>query len=382
MLHDYHKRAVNQPKNSINYLDNLYYSYTNYINAYLKQREYDSAKVWIDKGLESSLKNNNQSTYYSFILDQAFLNYITGNYKDSKNQYKSILQNSQAISPAVYYYLGKIASEEGEKSEAILYFKKTDSSYKATKNLISELRDNYKVLIDNARIKGDKVKQLEYLNKFFEVDSLLDAEKISTLNNYHEKIDIAHLESERKALEAEFNEQKSQNKAATWIIIIISVVSIVVLILNFRKSRIYKKRFEELMARNSETEEIAIPVIENKSLNDEIRFSLLQKLHAFETNKEFLDSSISLNSLSKKLETNSTYLSKIINDERGKNFSQYLKDLRIDFVVSKLKTNKKWRNYTTESLAKEIGFNSTTTFYTAFKDHTGITPAYFIKNLK
>jgi AraC-like DNA-binding protein len=80
-------------------------------------------------------------------------------------------------------------------------------------------------------------------------------------------------------------------------------------------------------------------------------------------------------------DSNSSYVSKVINHFKQKSFSQYINDLRIDFVVEQLKTNKTWRKYTIQALANEIGFSSPDSFTRAFYKKTGIKTSYFLKNL-
>lgn len=42
--------------------------------------------------------------------------------------------------------------------------------------------------------------------------------------------------------------------------------------------------------------------------------------------------------------------------------------------------NPEYSNYSTEGIAKSVGFNSKSSFYTAFKKNTGLTPAEFKNN--
>src|SRR5690606_40608870 len=72
----------------------------------------------------------------------------------------------------------------------------------------------------------------------------------------------------------------------------------------------------------------------------------------------FLEKGITLNSVSKKLKTNSSYLSKIVNFYKEESFTNYLNSLRIAFAIDKLKKDSKFRNYTISAIAQEVGFNT------------------------
>ena len=108
---------------------------------------------------------------------------------------------------------------------------------------------------------------------------------------------------------------------------------------------------------------------------------MLQKIDKFEEDLGFLESNITTGKLATKFETNSKYLSRIINTYKKKSFIQYINDLRIDFVVEKLKEDRKMRNYTIKAISREIGFNTTEAFSKSFHKKTGIYPSYFIKRL-
>ncbi len=108
---------------------------------------------------------------------------------------------------------------------------------------------------------------------------------------------------------------------------------------------------------------------------------VLLKLDLFEKNKAFLEKGITLNSISKDLDTNSSYLSKIINHYKDQSFSNYLNNLRIRYAIYELKNNSRFRNYTVNAIAQEVGFNTAESFSKSFFKEKGIYPSYFIKEL-
>jgi AraC-like DNA-binding protein len=93
-------------------------------------------------------------------------------------------------------------------------------------------------------------------------------------------------------------------------------------------------------------------------------------------NKSFLDPYLSLTSLANKYNTNTSYLSKIINNYSAYNFTDYINSYRVTYA-KELLTNKKYKSYTIIAIGLESGFNSKSTFYTAFKKLTQQTPSEF-----
>lgn len=90
----------------------------------------------------------------------------------------------------------------------------------------------------------------------------------------------------------------------------------------------------------------------------------------------FLNSNFSLEEAAKELKVTKHILSQYVNEILGKSFSSLVKEYRIEKAKQLLQTEK---NYTIESLGYDIGFNSKSTFFTAFKKITGLTPAEYQK---
>ncbi|MCT3917986.1 helix-turn-helix transcriptional regulator [Elizabethkingia anophelis] len=80
--------------------------------------------------------------------------------------------------------------------------------------------------------------------------------------------------------------------------------------------------------------------------------------------------------------TNPRYLSQIIREYKGLNFNGYINQLRINYISRKLYDTAIYREYKISYLAEECGYISPQVFINAFKKETGMTPSYFIKELK
>lgn len=96
-------------------------------------------------------------------------------------------------------------------------------------------------------------------------------------------------------------------------------------------------------------------------------------------NRRFLDNLLSLETLATELQMSSSQLSKLINEQSDKNFNYLINGYRITYS-KELLLDESYANYTITSIALESGFNSKSTFYYAFKKHTGITPTEFKQN--
>ena len=190
----------------------------------------------------------------------------------------------------------------------------------------------------------------------------------------------------------------NKNNTYAWLIIVLlSITLFFIFIIRKNKIKIkeYEKQAKALIEKFSDSPTPL--VLEEKHLEknnsiekkeDKIILSndpkfkiLIGKIDEFEANNDFLKKNLTLDSLAKEFQTNRDYLSKLINESKSKNFSQYLNELRINYIVEELKSNKKMRKHTIAAIADDIGYNNSESFTNAFKKITGTLPSYYIKAL-
>merc|ERR1711974_328919 len=99
----------------------------------------------------------------------------------------------------------------------------------------------------------------------------------------------------------------------------------------------------------------------------------------FEASKKFLNKDMSLAVLAGQFETNTKYLSGVINKHYDDNFNTFINKLRINYIIDKLKSDPNYINYKISFLAEESGYSSHSSFATVFKSIIGMSPVTFIK---
>ena len=111
---------------------------------------------------------------------------------------------------------------------------------------------------------------------------------------------------------------------------------------------------------------------------DQIEEYKKQLLALFSAEKPFLNPQVSLADLSEKLSISTKHLSQVINQSFNKSFFDFINSYRIQEAQQILKESNDDK-LTVLEVMYEVGFNSKSSFNTAFKKETGQTPSEFRK---
>ncbi|MFD2726847.1 helix-turn-helix domain-containing protein [Hyunsoonleella rubra] len=127
---------------------------------------------------------------------------------------------------------------------------------------------------------------------------------------------------------------------------------------------------------------LAPPNVAEQNADDDDFFNEKHKTD-FETvrdhiieNKLYLDPLLSMETLATELGMSKSYFSKLVNSYSDYNFSDFINSLRVEQAKQFL-SNDEFSEYTIVAVGLECGFNSKSTFYSAFKKFTSETPSTF-----
>jgi len=353
-------------------------------DAYLKNKQLDSARYYYDLGYKRSLNIVDENFKYYFVLGKGISEYHSHNYiaaidSISKSIPYLINYNDSPNIAYAYCFLGKSYSKLGQVDKAVFNLKKVDSIFNVIHDLHPDLRGTYTYLRKYYKKKKDPKNQLKYTNSLLKLDSIYYKNYNYINAEVYSKFEKKILMDEQKAIKYLLKKEK-QRSYWGYIILIVSVFIIFLLsYLNFKKKKKILKISTELLnnsafkINNEPSKEIV-----KTHFSEELKEELFKKISLFEKNKEYLNSDIKISTLSEKMNTNSRYLSILINNYMHKNFTQYINDLRITYVIDLLKNEKKYQNYTVNALSIECGFKSSESFSRTFKKKTGIYPSQFI----
>jgi AraC-like DNA-binding protein len=282
----------------------------------------------------------------------------------------------------VYRFRGKTYYEKKMFPEAIAAFEAIKTLQKEIEFDDFQYREVLSLLANSYEQIDSTEKALEnyrLAHNYSYTDTIQEAIRYTILKEYDKKT----LESKIETLRIKSNEKTKQN-ISLWFISAGLLMSLVILLLIFKKQqRDNRQKFDDLLQKLA-SEDIKKEPEESTSkfqISNEKITKILEGLEKFEASNAFLQQNTSLVTVAKKLNTNTTYLSQIVNEQKGMTFKNYITELRINYVLHKLKNDKVMRSYTIKAIAKELGFRSEGAFSRAFKKQTGIYPSFFIKNL-
>lgn len=117
-----------------------------------------------------------------------------------------------------------------------------------------------------------------------------------------------------------------------------------------------------------------------KEDKDDLTLMAIDRLSQFmENDKPYLDFELTLEKLASKFDMPEKELSLLINHRLGKHFFDFINEYRIN-EAKKILKDPEFKNLTVLEILYKVGFNSKSSFYTAFRKITDQTPTAFRKS--
>jgi len=389
-----------------NYKSNINYYLGNcYQKAYTENRLLtnflDSAKLHYDRAILYS--KNYPITKINCKISLGNISYLKKDFITAEKTYYDILLISQenylrSGYLSASYNLGNLFFELKKYDKALLFFQKVDSIYKISKDydLYYAYSNYYQAKIYSIYknpINALKYSEL-YLNKFEKIQSKLNDQVLEVnfrLGNVNVKKEMENIHR--------------INKKKVWFykfIILFFAGLFFILIGLYAKSVKRKKEadkkvnaliedFKLKLELNNQVAEVSVSSnLDEKVIKGNLKLTLdfekeeeiFGKLKGLENKLYYLNTDFTQQSVAKKIKTNTSYLSYVVNKRFGKSFSEYSNELKINYVIRKLMTDSKYRKYSTQALAESVGFKNAVSFTKSFSKRTGVTPIQFTKRLE
>lgn len=233
--------------------------------------------------------------------------------------------------------------------------------------------------------KNDTKNAYRYAQKSLELIQSIEGIKSKSLNFLH-NYDLNKIKEESNKVIT----SKNYFKISLFGILILFAVVIYSFYYYYKNQKEKHYRFLKIIQnlKESKTSEISILLIDKaetqpkQTIDEELVEKIASGLKKLEQKETFLDPNFKLAFVAKKLNTNTAYLSQYFNQVMQKTFSEYTQELRIHYVLQKLKEAPYFRKYTLQAIAEEVGYKDANTLVRVFKKQTGISPNYYIEKLE
>lgn len=317
-------------------------------------------------------------------------------FQDALSMLNDILSDDSSLKGMIYSGIGQAYFQKNETVLAKEYLTKAES------------------IADSSDFSSLKLEVYKALAEYYKDPLTYNAEKNSFYNDKYLKVYEKSEANKKKVMLDLIDSLKTTHKKGITqykyiLLISLSLLLIIIFISFFWFQRKRKKDFlrfknvlnnlherdkkqlaiirdlKNQLNENNLQEDLEDPnkkVVRKNQMPEKTKLKILEGLKQFEEGENYLKNNFSLPSLASKLNTNTKYLSIILNEYYNKDFNNYLNELRINYIIRKLKNNAQYRQYKLSYLAEKSGFSSHSKFSAVFKSITGLPPSDFIKFLE
>lgn len=339
-------------------------------------------------------------TFFSYV-NQGLVAQAQKNMKMANHYFKCALNHAtthkmgDALVCSLYGMLGKTEYEAGNYKEA-------EADYLSCLEIASKggastvLCSIYEKLTELYRTIGNESKELYYHHLNVELtDSVFNRQYL-----YNKQGEI--IDKERRKTDEEMLTLNNRISQQWWIIgifglMLICMTTLIIIIYRQNRSlvsaqRLLVSKHREHLRREEMEKDLRdeyLNAVSTKTDNEEntsqtpllttqqtetLLASINRVIHdiAVISNPDF-----SLQQMAQMTQSNTKYVSWVINNTYNKNFKTFLNDFRIEEASKMLVDRENFGHLTLQAISQKVGFKSTTSFNTAFKRVIGMTPSAY-----
>ncbi|KUJ63167.1 histidine kinase [Flavobacteriaceae bacterium CRH] len=377
-----------------------------YVKNQSKKYLLDSAAYFYKKTIFYS--QNNPSNKIAAKISLGNVYFLKNDYQNAEKMYYDIVffakqNNLKREFTIANFNLGNLYFDIKKYDKALVLLKRVDSISKVNNTKDENfLKANYYLAkIYNIKKEPELAYKYSkiYLDNYEKSEAKLNNEALEV--NY--RLGTGDLSDEMVTIQEKYANEVLFSKVLKVFYVLLVVGIVFLLIKNIRdKNKAHKKMnalIEEFKANLEKKEKTPIPepVLEpeilqlediqfkkenvNLSIDEAKENKIVEKLLALENKLEYLNPDFTLQYVAKKIKTNTTYLSYVVNKRFGKSFGEYSNELKINYVINEMITNHMYRKYSTQAIAESVGFKNAVSFAKSFRKRTGVSPAQFANNI-
>ncbi len=364
-------------------------------NVHLKMKHFDVVLKMADQGISMSNQLDYKEGFVDLYTKKGIVYFHRQDYEESLRYlkiadkiYKENTFVNKTLALNINYFLASCyaAQEKYENAIRLLQEYTVSEDNDESKHYII-LVYAYKLMATSYKNIGDHKRSSYWYDQHDQLNEKYQEDKDKIFNSIYER-DTEYLGEQIESLEDQTAKGKRKAIYFLSLLIAVSLICILILYRYKKKQRSSKESFDKLLKKVNQLEmsskELSKPKERTREIiiDDQKVKEVLKGLKRLEEQEFYLNTDCSLRSMAKKVKTNATYLSKIINTHKGLSYNDYINNLRIDYAVNRLKNDKKFRSFSIKSIATELGYKSDYSFAKHFKTKTGINPSYYIKRIE
>lgn len=221
--------------------------------------------------------------------------------------------------------------------------------------------------------------------RFYELkDSMITSQQIKSIEGHLFSSKMQAAETALKKMEE--HRQRQQNIGIILALFIVFVMTFAYIL--YRKNRTLKERnlalYEKITTMSKKTEPVADSgPYKNSNLDAADKQTLLDKIKSvMETREEIYSTEFNLEQLTELVNSKYKKVSQVINESYHCNFNVYINEYRIKEACRRINDFEHYGNMSLEGIGHSVGFKARSSFFTAFKNVTGMTPSDYAKIAK
>ncbi len=329
-------------------------------------KEYEKAFMYLDQQKEVILQNSNDSNFHAWLTGNNYTRceFLWGMGRDEEGL--ALVQENLR--------LGQQADNHVTICDAY-----------------NNLMDYYHEHGDEPLANHYELLYLREKNYIENQNHLLDVDKVKYLFEIDKMNEDAKVQAEREQVKT----------YALWMVCFFTFFIIVSLVLLYRNYREVKEKnaqlFQKVQEQLAEIEEkkalllqapqplpqVEKPKYQKNAIDETTKSELLHRIFfVMESSADIYDTDFSLQRLAELVEGNPNYVSQVINEKYKQNFNALLNEYRIREACRRINDREHYGNQTLDSIAEGVGIRARSTFVTAFKKFTGMTPSAYQKLAK
>jgi len=373
----------------------------NIVAQYCLMGDVENAKAFFRQQMQLSTGDADNDRYYN-IYNQGMIAQTEGNLDQAAYYFQAALNyaTEHNMEPRYalmqIYHLGSVALQQNQHNQAINYFlQEAEQAQQA--GIINQVEQAYRGLAKAYKHLNDSVNAARYKAMAVAIsDTLYDRNRFSNASG--KLFEYENAENQRH-----IDSLVSRNHTQLLIILGFAALLVALTLLYMalrRKNRSLEEAQRLLVSKNEEliksdrqnrqllqhyadgsnkpqqTQEE--PERNDIGLTQDAIDQLLNRINSVMQQVDVISSSdFNLNQLAQLTDSNTKYVSWVINDVYGKNFKTFLNEHRIREACRRLSDTANYGNMTIQAIYEQLGYQSAASFITAFKKSVGMTPSIY-----